>query len=114
MENLSDAKIISISFCFNAENILLHQNMIIELQQSKPNEYLKYTLTFIDVSNFEINIKTGEIEVLPKNYKGDTMYISNVKRICKNDSHQVWKIKLIDNIGEILVACDNYELELSR
>ena len=100
VSNLSDAKIISIYFNFDADNLEQPQDLVISV--SKLNADLeRYQLVFHNTSSFNIKIQAGEQSINPLCYSGDSLYIQSIWCKEKTEKHQHWEIILIDNGGNI-------------
>ena len=100
VSNLSDAKIHSIYFNFDADNLEQPQDLVISV--SKLNADLeRYQLVFHNTSSFNIKIQAGEQSINPLCYSGDSLYIQSIWCKEKTEKHQHWEIILIDNGGNI-------------
>ena len=100
VSNLSDAKIHSIYFNFDADNLEQPQDLVISV--SKLNADLeRYQLVFHNTSSFNIKIQAGEQSINPLGYSGDSLYIQSIWCKEKTEKHQHWEIILIDNGGNI-------------
>ena len=100
VNNLSDAKIHSIYFNFDADNPIQPQDLVISV--SKLNADLeRQQLIFHNTSSFNVKIQAGEQSINPHYYFGDSLYIQSI--LCKEKTvkHQRWEIILIDNGGNI-------------
>lgn len=88
INNLSDAKIHSIYFNFDADNPTQPQDLVISV--SKLNADLEqYQLVFHNTSSFNVKIQAGEQSINPLCYFGDSPCISSLfpaKRKQKNIS----------------------------
>ena len=77
VNNLSDAKIHSIYFNFDADNLEQPQDLVISV--SKLNADLeRYQLVFHNTSSFNIKIQAGEQSINPLCYFGDSLYIQSI------------------------------------
>ena len=100
ISNLSDAKIHSIYFNFNADNLEQPQDLVISV--SKLNADLeRYQLVFHNTSSFNVKIQAGKQSINPLCYSGDSLYIQSIWCKEKTEKHQHWEIILIDNGGNI-------------
>ena len=100
ISNLSDAKIHSIYFNFNADNLEQPQDLVISV--SKLNADLEWQqLVFHNTSSFNVKIQAGEQSINPLCYSGDSLYIQSISCKGKTEKHQHWEIILIDNGGNI-------------
>ena len=100
VNNLSDAKIHSIYFNFDADNLEQPQDLVISV--SKLNADLeRYQLVFHNTSSFNVKIQAGEQSINPHCYYGDSLYIQSIWCKKKTEKHQHWEIILIDNGGNI-------------
>ena len=100
ISNLSDAKIHSIYFNFNADNLEQPQDLVISV--SKLNADLeRHQLVFHNTSSFNVKIQAGEQSINPLCYFSDSLYIQSIWRKEKTEKHQHWEIILIDNGGNI-------------
>ena len=100
INNLSDAKIHSIYFNFDADNPIQPQDLVISV--SKLNADLeRYQLVFHNTNSFSVKIQAGEQSINPLYYSGDSLYIQSISCKEKTEKHQHWEIKLIDNGGNI-------------
>jgi len=100
ISNLSDAKIHSIYFNFNADNLEQPQDLVISV--SKLNADLeRQQLIFHNTSSFNVKIQAGEQSINPLCYFGDSLYIQSISCKGKTEKHQHWEIILIDNGGNI-------------
>ena len=100
VNNLSDAKIHSIYFNFNADNLEQPQDLVISV--SKLNADLeRQQLVFHNTSSFNVKIQAGEQSINPLCYSGDSLYIQSISCKGKTEKHQHWEIILIDNGGNI-------------
>ena len=100
ISNLSDAKIHSIYFNFNADNLEQPQDLVISV--SKLNADLeRHQLVFHNTSSFNVKIQAGEQSINPLCYSGDSLYIQSIWCKEKTEKHQHWEIILIDNGGNI-------------
>ena len=100
VSNLSDAKIHSIYFNFDADNPTQPQDLVISV--SKQNADLeRYQLVFHNTSSFNVKIQAGEQSINPLRYFGDSLYIQSIWCKEKTEKHQHWEIILIDNGGNI-------------
>ena len=100
VNNLSDAKIHSIYFNFDADNPTQPQNLVISV--SKLNADLeRQQLIFHNTSSFNVKIQAGEQSINPHCYSGDSLYIQSISCKEKTEKHQHWEIILIDNGGNI-------------
>ena len=100
VSNLSDAKIHSIYFNFDADNLEQPQDLVISA--SKLNADLEwYQLVFHNTSSFNVKIQAGEQSINPHCYFGDSLYIQSILCKEKTEKHQRWEIILIDNGGNI-------------
>ena len=80
INNLSDAKIHSIYFNFDADNPTQPQDLVISV--SKQNADLeRYQLVFHNTSSFNVKIQAGEQSINPLCYSGDSLYIKSIS--CK-------------------------------
>lgn len=100
ISNLSDAKIHSIYFNFDADNPIQPQDLVISV--SKLNADLeRHQLVFHNTSSFNVKIQAGEQSINPLCYFGDSLYIQSISCKEKTEKHQHWEIILIDNGGNI-------------
>ena len=100
VNNLSDAKIHSIYFNFDADNPIQPQDLVISV--SKLNADLeRHQLIFHNTSSFNVKIQAGEQSINPLCYSGDSLYIQSISCKEKTEKHQHWEIILIDNGGNI-------------
>ena len=100
VNNLSDVKIHSIYFNFDADNLEQPQDLVISV--SKLNADLeRYQLIFHNTSSFSVKIQAGEQSINPHCYSGDSLYIQSISCKEKTEKHQHWEIILIDNRGNI-------------
>jgi hypothetical protein len=100
INNLSDAKIHSIYFNFDADNPIQPQDLVISV--SKLNADLeRQQLVFHNTSSFNVKIQAGEQSINPLCYSGDSLYIQSILCEEKTEKHQHWEIILIDNGGNI-------------
>ena len=100
ISNLSDAKIHSIYFNFNADNLEQPQDLVISV--SKLNADLeRQQLIFHNTSSFNVKIQAGDQSINPLCYSGDSLYIQSIWCKEKTEKHQHWEIILIDNGGNI-------------
>ncbi len=100
INNLSDAKIHSIYFNFDADNPIKPQDLVISV--SKLNADLeRQQLIFHNTSSFNVKIQAGEQSINPHCYCGDNLYIQSILCKEKTEKHQHWEIILIDNGGNI-------------
>ena len=100
ISNLSDAKIHSIYFNFNADNLEQPQDLVISV--SKLNADLeRQQLMFHNTSSFNVKIQAGDQSINPLCYSGDSLYIQSIWCKEKTEKHQHWEIILIDNGGNI-------------
>ena len=100
VNNLSDSKIHSIYFNFDADNPIKPQDLVISV--SKLNADLeRYQLIFHNTSSFNVKIQAGEQSINPHCYSGDSLYIQSISCKEKTEKHQHWEIILIDNGGNI-------------
>lgn len=100
VNNLSDAKIHSIYFNFDADNLEQPQDLVISV--SKLNADLeRYQLIFHNTSSFNVKIQAGELSINPHCYSGNSLYIQSISCKKKTEKHQHWEIILIDNGGNI-------------
>ena len=100
VNNLSDAKIHSIYFNFDADNLEQPQDLVISV--SKLNADLeRYQLVFHNTSSFNVKIQAGKQSINPLCYSGDSLYIQSIWCKEKTEKHQPWEIILIDNGGNI-------------
>jgi len=100
INNLSDAKIHSIYFNFEADNPIQPQNLVISV--SKLNADLeRYQLVFHNTNSFSVKIQAGEQSINPLCYSSDSLYIQSIWCKEKTEKHQHWEIILIDNGGNI-------------
>ena len=100
VNNLSDAKIHSIYFNFDADNPIKPQDLVISV--SKLNADLeRQQLIFHNTSSFNVKIQAGEQSINPHCYCGDNLYIQSILCKEKTEKHQHWEIILIDNGGNI-------------
>lgn len=100
VNNLSDAKIHSIYFNFDADNLEQPQDLVISV--SKLNADLeRQQLIFHNTSSFNVKIQAGEQSINPHCYCGDSLYIQSISCKEKTEKHQHWEIILIDNGGNI-------------
>lgn len=100
VNNLSDAKIHSIYFNFDADNSIQQQDLVISV--SKLNADLeRYQLVFHNTSSFNVKIQAGEQSINPLCYSSDSLYIQSISCKKKTEKHQHWEIILIDNGGNI-------------
>ena len=100
ISNLSDAKIHSIYFNFNADNLEQPQDLVISV--SKLNADLeRHQLIFHNTSSFNVKIQAGELSINPHCYSGNSLYIQSISCKKKTEKHQHWEIILIDNGGNI-------------
>ena len=100
VSNLSDAKIHSIYFNFDADNLEQPQDLVISA--SKLNADLeRYQLVFHNTSSFNVKIQAGEQSINLLCYFGDSLYIQSIWCKEKTEKHQHWEIILIDNRGNI-------------
>ena len=103
MKYLTDSKIKSLYFDFDANNILSSQDLILELE--------KYTLRFVDVSSFKININVGNGSIYPDTYEADSMYVDSIIKLEEEENHEKWEIKLINEIGLLIIFSNRLELD---
>ena len=100
VNNLSDAKIHSIYFNFDADNLEQPQDLVISV--SKLNADLeRYQLVFHNTSSFNVKIQAGKQSINPLCYSGDSLYIQSIWCKEKTEKHQHWEIILNDNGGNI-------------
>ena len=100
VNNLSDAKIHSIYFNFDVDNLEQLQDLVISV--SKLNADLeRYQLVFHNTNSFSVKIQAGEQSINPLCYSGDSLYIQSISCKEKTEKHQHWEIILIDNGGNI-------------
>jgi len=100
VNNLSDVKIHSIYFNFDADNPIQPQDLVISV--SKLNADLeRHQLIFHNTSSFNVKIQAGEQSINPLCYSGDSLYIQSISCKGKTEKHQHWEIILIDNRGNI-------------
>ena len=100
INNLSDAKIHSIYFNFDADNLEQPQDLVISV--SKLNADLeRHQLIFHNTSSFNVKIQAGELSINPHCYSGNSLYIQSISCKKKTEKHQHWEIILIDNGGNI-------------
>ena len=100
VNNLSDAKIHSIYFNFDADNLEQPQDLVISV--SKLNADLeRHQLIFHNTSSFNVKIQAGEQSINPHCYSGNSLYIQSISCKEKTEKHQHWEIILIDNGGNI-------------
>ena len=100
VSNLSDAKIHSIYFNFDADNPTQPQDLVISV--SKLNADLeRYQLVFHNTSSCNVKIQAVEQSINPLCYSGDSLYIQSIWCKDKTEKHQHWEIILIDNGGNI-------------
>ena len=100
ISNLSDAKIHSIYFNFNADNLEQPQDLVISV--SKLNADLEWQqLVFHNTSSFNVKIQAGEQSINSLCYSSDSLYIQSISCKEKTEKHQHWEIILIDNGGNI-------------
>lgn len=100
VNNLSDAKIHSIYFNFDADNLEQPQDLVISV--SKLNADLeRHQLIFHNTSSFNVKIQAGELSINPHCYSGNSLYIQSISCKKKTEKHQHWEIILIDNGGNI-------------
>ena len=105
VSNLSDAKIHSIYFNFDADNLEQPQDLVISA--SKLNADLeRYQLVFHNTSSFNVKIQAGEQSINPLCYFGDSLYIQSIWCKEKTEKHQHWEIILIDNGGNINIFAE--------
>ena len=98
--NLSDAKIHSIYFNFDADNPIQPQDLVISV--SKLNADLeRQQLIFHNTSSFNVKIQAGDLSINTLCYFGDSLYIQSISCKEKTEKHQHWEIILIDNGGNI-------------
>ena len=100
VNNLSDAKIHSIYFNFDADNLEQPQDLVISV--SKLNADLeRHQVIFHNTSSFNVKIQAGELSINPHCYSGNSLYIQSISCKKKTEKHQHWEIILIDNGGNI-------------
>ena len=100
ISNLSDAKVHSIYFNFNADNLEQPQDLVISV--SKLNADLeRQQLIFHNTSSFNVKIQAGDLSINTLCYFGDSLYIQSISCKEKTEKHQHWEIILIDNGGNI-------------
>ena len=105
VNNLSDAKIHSIYFNFDADNPIQPQDLVISV--SKLNADLeRQQLIFHNTSSFNVKIQAGEQSINPHCYSGDSLYIQSISCKEKTEKHQHWEIILIDNGGNINIFAE--------
>ena len=105
VNNLSDAKIHSIYFNFDADNLEQPQDLVISV--SKLNADLEWQqLVFHNTSSFNVKIQAGEQSINPLCYSGDSLYIQSIWCKEKTEKHQHWEIILIDNGGNINIFAE--------
>ena len=105
VNNLSDAKIHSIYFNFDADNFEQPQDLVISV--SKLNADLEWQqLVFHNTSSFNVKIQAGEQSINPLCYSGDSLYIQSISCKEKTEEHQHWEIILIDNGGNINIFAE--------
>ena len=105
VNNLSDVKIHSIYFNFDADNPIQPQDLVISV--SKLNADLEwYQLVFNNTSSFNVKIQAGEQSINPLCYSGDSLYIQSIWCKEKTEKHQHWEIILIDNGGNINIFAE--------
>lgn len=106
---LIDAKIVSVHFDFDANNISKSQDVILILEKLE-DELTFYMLKFIDVSGFKFSLDIGNKNIVPTSYEADSMYIESINLLEKSANHVKWEIRLIDNIGNIVIFSDGIEI----
>lgn len=103
--NLSDAKIHSIYFNFDADNPIQPQDLVISA--SKLNADLeRQQLIFHNTSSFNVKIQAGDLSINTLCYFGDSLYIQSISCKEKTEKHQHWEIILIDNGGNINIFAE--------
>lgn len=110
MKYLTDSKIKSLYFDFDANNILSSQDLILELEKLE-EDLKKYTLRFVDVSSFKININVGNGSIYPDTYEADSMYVDSIIKLEEGENHEKWEIKLINEIGLLIIFSNRLELD---
>ena len=105
INNLSDAKIHSIYFNFDADNPIQPQDLVISV--SKLNaDLVRQQLIFHNTSSFNVKIQAGEQSINPLCYSGDSLYIKSISCKEKTEKHQHWEIILINNGGNINIFAE--------
>lgn len=115
-----DDRLASMKFDFDLTKNLLSQNLII-IVEKKHYSYdeeipvldgtTSYLLQFSNVSNFNIQLKSGLCEINSVEYCADCLYILEMNLTAIGNKHSRWDLKFIDNIGYVSICADSLTIQ---